>query len=1408
MKNLKLICSTLLFLFIFNLKPLNRNFIHLEKRFSSLRLEPATPCFAENIDEYYNRAKFYYGIGRYEEAINELKKALEIDPDNIKVRRLYEIVVDELRGREPELKEKPVIEKFEKRVEEKKLLETKKPEKVKQITAGIEKTEILGDVTKTTKIPGVVAIEAFKYKDVSQFVLTLTGEAKPDVKSSNQPPWIIIDLPGIYDALPAQKLEWNLGNVIRIRHSRFKSEPEPVARIVFDLKKSAENYTVKQEKNKIYLSVPDDPKAQPIPVITALEKRREPQLPKEEIKPRVFIEKLAGEGQDVRVNSKIGVPIILRLRDTENKLVSKKTVYFIPAKGLIIDADPIAGGLQDYTYSDEGGIVKLEEVRTTSLAGPSYIDVKIGSTITPEAETKIKINVIPEEPYNITLIQGDELKVFVNTLIDSSLIAGVEDKHGNVVSGVPITFEVVEGDAYLLSADDAPDVRTLNVITDIKGEGSVYKVRTGPKEGKVRIKVYSPLFPNLKEKYFNIENEPLLISMNFYNTPLLDIIRFLADYAGWNIIVSDAAIATAPEVTIHLENMNVREALDHILEMKNLTRVETEDGLTKIVTKTEALQKALPIIKEDEVLEAKDNMVTRVFSLKYSNATELAAKLSSMISDGGTVIDDSKSNSLIITDIASNIKRIEEILNMLDQFRATGLQLEINIVHLKNMDAQQVVTTLNNLLGQIKTVETTVEATARRVSAAERTAEIKRPERKTKFEVPAEISQNVLSLQPELIRLEALPQSNSILVLAPHTSYEQLKSLIERMESEIAQYAGLPTIEPKIYNIKNGQAADFSQILSRVFPNSIILSIKSSNQVVIISKTENELRAALTLLEALDVKQANYKYIERYNLKYADPDKFLQMLSSIFDIGTLRSPEVYIPSWVFLQKEFKMEDIEKYKKLMEKDVIAVPISEPPSLVIYANTGYHSQIKTLIDELDKPEFTKIGQLSVESFKVENANIFAIDKMIKPLLSENGLTFVFPENKSITVIDLSSKLDDLEEFIKKVDVPQVADLSYKIFYLKNASARDFITSNMEEIFLEIARAGKENVEARIIWWQDANYLIIFGDPEGLGRVGDIIKQIDEQKGEIEFKAYYPKTVSPTVLEQTLTKFPVYGGWFISDDNIKAVLLFAKKGEIEKILKVVQELDAGKKIEIFLPKTTISTVMTTLQNIYKNITPIQHLDKLVVLAPAEMLDDIRKTVNELEAGKKLEILSPRTNISTVMSTIQTLYPNAILNQYEDKLLVLANPETVSEIKYLVDKLEASREIEVFEIYHRSLSEIQTVLQTHFPSLTITTGPGHRLVIGAPSKKMIDAVSETIKALDSDKYRIIYLKNATASNVQTTLTDLFPGINFFALDQQNAVAFIDDEKIYTKIADVVKELDTNRVTVVRKLKFVQPAD
>ncbi|MEW5693632.1 MAG: helix-hairpin-helix domain-containing protein, partial [Candidatus Hydrogenedentota bacterium] len=57
-------------------------------------------------------------------------------------------------------------------------------------------------------------------------------------------------------------------------------------------------------------------------------------------------------------------------------------------------------------------------------------------------------------------------------------------------------------------------------------------------------------------------------------------------------------------------------------------------------------------------------------------------------------------------------------------------------------------------------------------------------------------------------------------------------------------------------------------------------------------------------------------------------------------------------------------------------------------------------------------------------------------------------------------------------------------------------------------------------------------------------------------------------------------------------------------------------------------------------------------------------------------------------------------------------------------------------------------------------------------------------------------------------TLTDLFPGINFFALDQQNAVAFIDDEKIYTKIADVVKELDTKRVTVVRKLKFVQPAD
>lgn len=107
---------------------------------------------------------------------------------------------------------------------------------------------------------------------------------------------------------------------------------------------------------------------------------------------------------------------------------------------------------------------------------------------------------------------------------------------------------------------------------------------------------------------------------------------------------------------------------------------------------------------------AGDAMVTRVLELKHVTPADMSQALRTLIPQSAQMIPHPSSSSLIITDRAGNVARIESIIRRLDQ----ASESEIEVVALNHANAAEVVRTLTML-------QPANDAAANKIAADERT---------------------------------------------------------------------------------------------------------------------------------------------------------------------------------------------------------------------------------------------------------------------------------------------------------------------------------------------------------------------------------------------------------------------------------------------------------------------------------------------------------------------------------------------------------------------------------------------------------------------------------------------------------------------------------------------------------------
>jgi type IV pilus assembly protein PilQ len=184
--------------------------------------------------------------------------------------------------------------------------------------------------------------------------------------------------------------------------------------------------------------------------------------------------------------------------------------------------------------------------------------------------------------------------------------------------------------------------------------------------------------------------EPLLvgekkrISFDFQRAELRNILRIISETGKFNIVVSPEVSGT---VTTRLVDIPWNTALNIILKNNGLGR-ECFDDIMRIATQAQLGQEAQARfqVKQNEVfaIEAKKraaDLFTEVIRISYADISTLTDNLEGLRTDRGRITTDTRTNTLVLTDIRTSLNEMINLVKTLD-IMPPQVMIEARIVEL------------------------------------------------------------------------------------------------------------------------------------------------------------------------------------------------------------------------------------------------------------------------------------------------------------------------------------------------------------------------------------------------------------------------------------------------------------------------------------------------------------------------------------------------------------------------------------------------------------------------------------------------------------------------------------------------------------------------------------------------------
>lgn len=170
------------------------------------------------------------------------------------------------------------------------------------------------------------------------------------------------------------------------------------------------------------------------------------------------------------------------------------------------------------------------------------------------------------------------------------------------------------------------------------------------------------------------------LSLNFQNIEIRSLLQVIADFTNFNIVTSDSVSGA---LTLRLKDVPWDQALDIIMQAKNLG-MRKNGSVLWIAPKDEINAKEKLEFEAKATIENLEPLRTQSFQLNYTKAIAIAQGLtgtgasagggggggggttSRILSPRGSVIAESRTNQLFVSDIPSRLAQIADLIQKLD----------------------------------------------------------------------------------------------------------------------------------------------------------------------------------------------------------------------------------------------------------------------------------------------------------------------------------------------------------------------------------------------------------------------------------------------------------------------------------------------------------------------------------------------------------------------------------------------------------------------------------------------------------------------------------------------------------------------------------------------------------------------
>lgn len=299
-----------------------------------------------------------------------------------------------------------------------------------------------------------------------------------------------------------------------------------------------------------------------------------------------------------------------------------------------------------------------------------------------------------------------------------------------------------------------------------------------------------------------------LMSLDFVDAPLEQAVELYRSWTGRTIIKQADLSAQITLKGRQLTQEEAKQAIETVLAMNGVALVPMGDKFLKVVPIATARQEGMSIqgFDPDKKYTQADQLISQVIPLRYVIFTDVQPLIQHLIHSYGQVQYLERINSVLITDTSSNISRLVEVLEMVDQ---PVEKIKPRIYQLKYAEASSVASKLKELVDAAKTEKS--EQTV--VSNVRAPAGVIRAMRGVPAPSSSSSPQGSLADETEMIQGEVKfvsdERTNIMIVFSKAANFDFFDRIIKVLDVPVD-----PAVVVETINLEYAEAKDIASILN------------------------------------------------------------------------------------------------------------------------------------------------------------------------------------------------------------------------------------------------------------------------------------------------------------------------------------------------------------------------------------------------------------------------------------------------------------------------------------------------------------------------------------------------------------------------------------------------------------------